>query len=217
MQPKTQRLVAKKIVSAAYFPVTLAEAKAHVHVDHGDEDALISSLIVAATEYCEKVTERSFCESTYRLTLDRFPCGLVHDYASASINGWDIRLPKANLISLDSIKYDDIDGVEQTLSASVYRVEADETPARVTLAYLGEWPDVRDHSGAVRIVYKAGYATGTELQQQAAVPQAIKQAIKLLVGHWFENREAYVTGTVATKFDLAVEAILDFYKVGDIF
>lgn len=217
MRPNAQRLVAKKIPGASFYPVTMAEAKAHLRVDGGDDDAVITALIASATEYCEKVTERSFCESTYRLTLDRFPVGIPYDVASASINGWDIRLPKANLIAVDSVKYDDKNGTEQTLSASIYRVISDETPARITLAYNEDWPETREHAGAVRVLYRAGYAGGTEAEQQAAVPQAIKQAIKLLIGHWFEHREAYVTGTIATKFDLAVESILDFYKVGDVF
>lgn len=217
MTQKTQRLVVRKITEPTYQPISLAQAKAHLRVDIGDEDALIASLIIAATQYCEKVLARSLCESTYRLTLDRFPCGLVYDYASASINGWDIRFPYGSVISVESIKYDDENGSEQTLSSSVYRLEADEIPGRVSLGYNQEWPDTIKHSGAVRIIYKAGYATGDESTQQAAVPAAIKQAILLLIGHWFENREAYVTGTVATKFDLAVEAILDYHKIWDIF
>ncbi|MFP5432845.1 MAG: head-tail connector protein [Alphaproteobacteria bacterium] len=36
----------------------------------------------------------------------------------------------------------------------------------------------------------------------------MKAAILLLVGHWYANREAVVTGTIATQLPMAVDALL---------
>ena len=40
----------------------------------------------------------------------------------------------------------------------------------------------------------------------------VEQAILLVVGHWYANREAVVTGTIATLIPLAVERLLWYRK-----
>lgn len=40
----------------------------------------------------------------------------------------------------------------------------------------------------------------------------VEQAILLVVGHWYANREAVVTGTIATVIPLAVERLLWYRK-----
>ena len=40
----------------------------------------------------------------------------------------------------------------------------------------------------------------------------VEQAILLLVGHWYANREAVATGTIATAIPLAVERLLWYRK-----
>lgn len=40
----------------------------------------------------------------------------------------------------------------------------------------------------------------------------VEQAILLLVGHWYANREAVVTGTISTAVPLAVERLLWYRK-----
>lgn len=41
------------------------------------------------------------------------------------------------------------------------------------------------------------------------VPEPIRQAMKLLIGHWYESREAIVTGTISTALQFAVDALMD--------
>jgi hypothetical protein len=47
------------------------------------------------------------------------------------------------------------------------------------------------------------------------MPAAIKQALKLLIGHWYENRETVITGTISTALPFAAEALLAPYRVYD--
>lgn len=50
--------------------------------------------------------------------------------------------------------------------------------------------------------------TGTGTHFLGVVPRRVKQAMKLLIGHWYENRELYVTGAIATKLGETVDALL---------
>lgn len=50
-----------------------------------------------------------------------------------------------------------------------------------------------------------------EPAQMGTTPD-VEQAILLLVGHWFANREAVVVGTIATTMPMAVERLLMYRK-----
>ena len=54
-------------------PLTLAEAKSHLRVDHGDEDTLIQSLITSARLHVETLTGRVLMTQSWRLVLDDWP------------------------------------------------------------------------------------------------------------------------------------------------
>jgi uncharacterized phiE125 gp8 family phage protein len=160
-----------KTVQPATFPVTLPEAKAHLRIDTDFEDSLISSLIGAATDMAEAYSTRQFVEATFIASMDKFP--VTTDV---------IRLPRTPLISVTSIQYDSVPGVVETLSTDVYDVIRDDSTAMVVLKPGRFWPSVRvDQYNAVRITFKAGYT---------AVPDAVQNAIKMLVADMFEHREA---------------------------
>lgn len=59
-----------------------------------------------------------------------------------------------------------------------------------------------------RAIYQAGYAVDPTDADVWAAPEDIKQAVKLLVGNWFENREGVIIGTITTELELAVKMLL---------
>jgi len=160
------------VTPPAAEPVSLAEAKLHLRVDIADDDTLISGLIVAARSYSERVLRRALITQTLELVLDGWP------------NGNTIKLPMPPLQSA-TVKYTDDDAVEHTLPASEYIVDTASVPGRIVLKDDYSWPtDDLQESGAIRVRYVAGYgAAGT------AVPYTILLAIKMLIGHLYENRE----------------------------
>ena len=173
-------------------PVTLTEAKLHLRVDHSTDDNLITALITAAREHVEHVTERSLITQTLELVVDAFPAA-------------EIRLPRPKLISITSVKYDDADGVEQTMDAADYTTDTYSEPGWLFPVYGTDWPSTLDAPNAVRVRYVAGYGSAS------AVPSGIKAWMLVRIGALYKNREELVDGrNVAPSY---VDRLLDAYRV----
>jgi uncharacterized phiE125 gp8 family phage protein len=158
------------------------------------EDALISAIITAAREYCEGFTGRALATQTVEVYLPDFPC---HDRFSLS-------LPP--LQSLTSVKYKDSDGEETTMTEAQYIIDTDSDVAEIVLPYGNVWPSFTPYPvNAVKIRYIAGYNSTNP------IPKMIKQAMLLLIGHWYANREA--VGQVGGPIGFAVQALLNMYRV----
>lgn len=162
-------------------PVTLAEAKAHLRVDHDAEDMLIAAWIEAARMSVEASTGRALMPQTWEMRLAAF-------LADA------IELPSPPLIAVLSVATVDAAGTITGLHPATYQVIAPAGPMAQPGAIrpaAGEcWPGtVAGVAGAVRVQYQAGYANA------AAVPAPLRAAILLLVGDLYENREAGAEGS----------------------
>ena len=177
-----------KRITTPTEPVTLAEAKLHLRVDGTDEDALIQGLISAARETCEDRTEGTVPVTGWRLTLDTFPDA--------------IKLPRPPIVSVESVKYIDTAGVQQTLSPLDYVVDTVSSPGYIVPAFGKAWPETRGHINAVEVEYTAGSATP---------PAAIKAWMLLAIGEMFMNREGSAERpAVAHGF---ADRLLDPFKV----
>ncbi len=179
-------------------PVSLAEAKQQCRVDASvtDEDLLITSYIKSAREFCEGLDWRAYLTQTCELWLDEWPCDD------------EIYIPCAPLQSVSSITYYDTSDVAHTLDTSIYFVDTVGEPGQVHLRAYKSWPAIalRDYN-AVCITFVAGWQTPEQ------VPETIKQAIRLLVGHWYENREDTLTGTINRIIENGVRALLGARQV----
>lgn len=182
-------------------PVTLAEAKLHLRVDFSDDDALIGSLITAARQWCEQSSGAAFFTQTWRLTLDDWPTDGV------------VKLPRPPVKSVTSVKYYDGSGTQRTLVANTdYQIDLDAAPARVAPSPDKSWPDVQaGRLSPIEIVYVAGETT------TGAIDQRAKQAILLMVAHWYKNRESTITGAVSKEIELAVTNLMYQLWHGEMF
>lgn len=135
-----------KLVSGpASEPVTAAEAKAYCRVDGYEEDDLFSNWITECRMLAERITGRSLIVTTWRLTLDAFPADGV------------IRPLRSPLVAVSQITYVDVDGNTQTLSSSLYQVDAKSEPGRIYPVPGSVWPVTQcDRLGAVNVTYTAG-------------------------------------------------------------
>ena len=169
----------------AETPVSLAEMRLHLKIDSNvtEDDALITTLIEAATEQAEMFTRRAFVTQTWIMYLDGFPPNTGQINSDTSL----IELPKSPTASVTSVKYYDTDNTEQTLVVDTdYEVDTNSEPARILPVDGTVWPDTRSKMNPVSVEFIAGYGVAT------AVPDVIKVAIKVMVGGWYENREEIV-------------------------
>lgn len=182
------------VTEPAVEPLALSEVMEQLRYPHVSENLLIESLIKAARKYIETATGRALITQTLRLTRDCFPTWK---------EGYTFRLPSPPLQTVSSIQYTDTAGATQTVTAAEYVVDATSVPGRVGLAYGYTWPtDVIEQIASVNVNYVAGYGLA------AAVPHDIKQAMRLLIGHWFVNREAVLTGTISNDIEFSLAALL---------
>jgi uncharacterized phiE125 gp8 family phage protein len=154
-------------------PISLAEAKAHLRVDHDDEDALIARLVIAARESCERITGRAFIAQSWRLWCDGWP-----DCALRAIS-----IPRPPLISVTSVAAYDRSGAATTLSSDAYIVDSAAAPGRIVLKDTTVLPADLREANAIAVTYQAGYGANA-----ANVPAGIRAAVLSLVAHLYEAR-----------------------------
>jgi uncharacterized phiE125 gp8 family phage protein len=179
-------------VTAAEPIVSIADARAHLRVDHSDDDTYIDALIGAATTAVQERLGRTLGIATWDYRLD-----------SAGIYwGGDIRLPMPPLLEVLSVSYFDSDNASQVYAPANYRAFGTGGRGGIRLAGGASWPSVRSGPEAVTIRYKAGYDD---------VPEPIKQAIKLLIGQLYNSRGEMVNTNLME--DPAIKALLAPYCV----
>jgi uncharacterized phiE125 gp8 family phage protein len=181
------------IVAPAEEPLSIKEARDNMRGTSTAEDPIIFRLLQTARRHAEEVTGRRFVTQTREVSLDEFP-------------GDVFEMPDAPLRSIVSVKYLDENGTEQTLASTVYQVDLKSDPGRIALAHNQTWPTIRSYTfNPIVIRYTCGYGLS------GSVPAEIKQAILLMVGHWFEHREA-VSDDQFYEVPMAANALLSTYR-----
>lgn len=184
------------VTAATAYCITLDEAKVHLRVDGSHEDAEITRLIKTATRFVEREATRQMLATTYDLPVAGFWCG-------------PLKIPRPPLQSVTSVKYYDTSGTEQTLATSYYSVRKPEgMPGWIERLPDQSWPSVDNREFPVTIRYVAGYASAE------AVPMTYQHAILLLIGHWYENREASLVGTISKEAEFAVSNLINSEAYG---
>lgn len=171
------------INSSGDEPVTTDEAKNHCYITGTRWDSLIDSLISVARETAEAETWKLVMAGTYEKKFDSFP-----DEDVLEVHEYPIK-------SIDTITYIDSDGNTQTVSDSDYTADIESYTARIQ--HNSSWPTAKDQVNAVTVEFTGGYDGSSD---RLTVPKKIKQAVLLMVKHWFDNRESVVMSEGTTLY-----------------
>lgn len=191
-------------------PVSLEDIKQHLVLDAGDtsEDAYLGSLITAARAICEIRTGRQIVGATRQLVLDRFPggCDWLHLPLIPRPHGDSDMLLTGGTVTSVTISYRDGSGALTTLEPGQYFADLASEPA--VLRPVGTWPQAQDRPGALTVSYVVSPLDGARLE-------LARQAIRLIVGHWYANRETVAVDARGGTAELPMAAgwILQSLKV----
>jgi len=185
-----------RATAPATAPISLSEAKLHLRVDGSHEDSLITGLIEAATAHFDGqgVLGRAMVTQSWVQWVDQNP-------------GW-VRLTVGPFQSLTSVEYYDADNALQTATLTDFEVRLDGDFVIVKPKKDHVWPPAYIRQDAIKITYVAGFGDAA-----TDVPQSIRQAILLTVGHWYEHRIAVDKGAYK-ELPLAVDALIGAERVG---
>ncbi len=172
-------------------PVALVEMKLALRLDGDAEDALVERLITAARLHVSAVTGRGLVTESWRLSLDAVPRDRV------------VRLPVGPLVTVTALRTLGDDGAATEWPATGLVLA--KSPALIVLPEALASAERRALLG-IEIDYEAGYGTATD------VPADLRQAVAMLVGHWFEHREAAVVDVTTAQLPLGVHALLAPYR-----
>jgi uncharacterized phiE125 gp8 family phage protein len=180
------------------WPLYEAEFEAHARAKGQPLDQL-QPYIQAAASHLETICNRRFLQQTWKLFLDGFPAS------------GEIVLPYSPLVSVTHLKYTNTAGTQTTLPTTEYAVSL-RTPGVLRLKYNKTWPtDTLETTDPIEVQFVCGWSNA------ASVPLPLKQAIRMLASHFYENREAVIVGTTAAvdeaELPFAVSALIAPWRV----
>lgn len=186
------------VTSATGDSVTLAEARDHLRISTTEDGTLITNFITVATRRVESLTNRKLMPQTWKVYYDKWPTG----------DSLEIPYPMLRSISSTGVVYKDSNGDSTTFSSTAWNSDIVSMPGRLVLDYDADWPSVTLYNNnPISVEFQCGYTTA------ATVPENFKLAIKMLVGHYYENREASIVGPSASIVPEAVTSLLSNERI----
>ena len=177
-------------------PLSVFEAKRQLRIEAADtdQDDHIESLCAAAHSHIERALGYPILRQTRETHLAQFPRGPI----------W---LGSGAELTVLQVRYADTAGTMQVLPESGYDVDAVSRIAKVYPAMNAPWPGTASGPSAVVVEWQAGWDNPTD------VPDDLLHAMKLLVGHWDQNREAVVVGSINSEVRVALDDLLSQHRL----
>ncbi len=177
-----------QLLAPTVEPIDLDEAKRQLRIDGEHEDLFISGLIVTSRLQLEASLGLAMIDQIWRL---RVPASCAQE----------IELPLYPVREIVMATAVASDGSGEPINPSHLVLVADRRPQVVKLQ------SIPASAREVHLDLKAGYGA-----DGSSVPGPLKQALGLLVAHWFENREPSLPGAALSPLPLALDTLLQPYR-----
>ncbi len=176
------------VTPPAGLPLSLADLKAHLRIETGDEDDYLTSLLSAATAHVEAVTGKALLAQTWRIYLDAVPADCV------------VGIAQGPLISLDAVTVYDRDGQPVVVDPQDYDVDRYSEPARLSFR---EAPTPGQTFNGIEIDITIGYGeSGTD------IPGQLLRAVMVICAHWHALRGAAEEAAIFGSLPKGLDALL---------
>lgn len=174
-------------------PLSVDDAKIYLRVDTPANDDLIAALIAGARIHLESQTRRAFISQTWRHRFDAWP-----------VDG-EIALRPAPLQAVTAVRVADGQGGVQSLDLQSFIVDG---PAGFLNFMPGSLAAPGQIAGGIEIDVTAGYGDGA-----ADIPEPLRQAIRMLVAHWYDNRGLAAVGQTVAILPQNVAALIAPFRL----
>ncbi|MBG8552352.1 head-tail connector protein [Hymenobacter guriensis] len=191
----------RQLTRPTALPLTLAEAAAQLRIplDETSQDAsmmtevaYVQDLLRACAEWWEAGTDTALMRAEY-----------VTVYAGFGSELRGLKTPVGELLSLTYATDADVNTAGLTTDYQL----SEGRPGVALYTLSTDFPDLRrGYAEPVRVRYTAGYATPED------VPALIKQAIRLTLAHWYENRQNVVVGLNIAEVPQTAVSILKQFR-----
>lgn len=175
-------------------PISLAQAKDFLRVEHDDDDAVIGALIAGARIHIETATRRALLTQDWRLVRDRWP-------REGRVPVLPVPLQQAI-----AARVHNADGTTTTLNLGGVAADLTRAPAILDFTWSAMPAPGRATAG-IEIDIRVGYGAASD------VPEPLRQAIRLLVAHWYENRALAALDRPVSPLPLTIDALIAPYRV----
>jgi len=184
-------------------PVSLADAKKHCRVEHNEDDDVIASLLRAAVEYLERATGHVLSPVTYELRVARW-C------SAFALQAFPVR-------DVESVEYTGPDGASHVVPLLQWSFIPTPEGGVVRMGAGFDALALSADPDAIRIRFSAGYdqpgVSGSGDDPMLACPETVKVAVKMLLGHWYANRETINIGNIVNSLPFAVDALVSQLRI----
>jgi hypothetical protein len=170
-------------------PVSLSEAKAQCQMaDDATQDTFITSLIAPARAFVERHSRFLFVGGSRTETFTRW--------------GNYLEIWRQPIVSIDTVEYSTTADPDDDASYTGFVANLG-FPARIGPAIDGSFPDLVT-GGTITVGYTSGAVDPASEEYLIG-----KRAMLILIGHWFEYREAATTGIVTNAVEMTVKSLLE--------
>lgn len=179
------------VTAPAAEPITTAEVKAQMRIEHSDDDTLIERLVDTAINFVD-VTGSLGKAMITQTWGEWFPP-----------NPGVVSLALGPVQSVSAIKYYDTDNAIQTATLSDFYVLGPSSNTTIKPKAGKSWPTTFTRDDAIKVEYVIGYGNAA-----SDVPDSVRHALMMLVAHLYENRELSADRAMA-EVPFGFDAMID--------
>lgn len=211
--------IARELISKSHADtdyISLAETKTHLRVTSSADDSYITGLISMALDACEMYVGYSIRKAAMKYAFSGFTGPMVsvdtlNPYGL--IEGNILRL-YTRVLSVQAIKYVDTNNAVQTATDWI------DAPVKFgqfgrSIVFESTPGNLTDDTVRMIVELTEGFelASASGVNESAKFPASIKHAALLLIGQYYDNRQAVVIGATQNKMDYNHEYLLDKYRI----